>query len=57
MLKCSHGLAYEIKCYACVSEALVTVKLNAIKTVPPKGIVAYKSAELRIIVDSVRACS
>jgi len=55
MLRCSHGLAYESKCFACVSEALAIVKLGCVKTEPPKAIVAYSAKELQIVIDSVRA--
>lgn len=39
-MKCSHGLAYEVKCWSCMSEALDReAKINAAKNSVPKGLV------------------
>ena len=61
MLRCSHGLAYENKCFACVSEALDrvrnTVKISAVKTEQLNAIVPYKVNELQIVIDSATIVS
>ena len=61
MLKCSHGLAYESKCWGCVSEALARVtldtKLSTIKNSVPEGVVGGVLLGLQRQVDRIQVLS
>jgi len=49
-MKCSHGLAFELKCWQCVSEALIAEKIRLGLKVEPKDRVAepYKLFQLPV---------
>lgn len=59
MLKCSHGLAYEVKCSQCYSEAmarvLATVKTEGVKNSVPVDVLCVVGKGLHTQVDSIQA--
>jgi len=54
-MKCSHGLAYEMKCGLCMSEALARVaedaKISALKNPVPQGQAAGETGGIQKQVD------
>ena len=58
-MKCSHGLAYEVRCADCVREALDRMKNEPVKKPVPLGTVAgpyrLEGRERLIAVDSIQS--
>jgi hypothetical protein len=50
-MKCSHGLAYELKCRQCVSEALLKEKIRLGLKIEPKDWVAEPIKLFQLPVD------